>query len=59
MKLVIPVGGIVVPGLLGLLADALSFQTSLVLLPLSALLVLVVTVLGERITPGARSPRTG
>ena len=48
VKLAIPVGGIVVPGLLGLLADALSFQSSLVLLPVSALIVLVVTLLGER-----------
>ena len=48
VKLAIPVGGIVFPGLYGLVADVGSFQASLYLLPACALLVLAATALGER-----------
>ena len=48
VKLAIPVGGIVFPGLLGLVSDVVSFKAALYLLPLCALLFLVATGLGER-----------
>ena len=47
VKLAIPVGGIVFPGLLGLVSDVVSFEAALYLLPLSALLFLVATGIGE------------
>ncbi len=47
VKLAIPVGGIVFPGLLGLISDLVSFEAALYLLPLSALLFLVATGIGE------------
>lgn len=48
VKLSMPVGGIVIPGLVGVVSDTVGFTTALFILPASALLVLVVTVLGER-----------
>ena len=49
VKLAIPTGGIVIPGLLGLIADSVSFTASLYLFPASALLVIVSTLAAERI----------
>ncbi len=48
VKLAIPVGGIVFPGLLGLVTDVVSFNAALYLLPASALLFFVATGLGVR-----------
>ncbi len=48
VKLAIPVGGIVFPGLLGLITDLVSFEAALYLLPASALLFLVATGLGAQ-----------
>ena len=47
VKLAIPFGGIVVPGLFGLIADTVSFTASLYLFPASAIVFLLATVLGE------------
>jgi fucose permease len=48
VKLAIPVGGIVIPGLIGLVSDVVSFSAALYLFPTSALLVVVSTILSER-----------
>lgn len=48
VKLAIPVGGIVIPGLIGLVSDLVSFSAALYLFPASALLVVASTILAER-----------
>ena len=48
VKFAIPVGGIVIPGVIGLLSDTLSFRIALYVFPAAALLVLVATLAGER-----------
>jgi len=48
VKLAIPIGGIVVPGLIGLVSDFASFTAALYLFPVSALLVISATLAGER-----------
>ncbi|MFW5683909.1 MAG: MFS transporter [Spirochaetota bacterium] len=40
VKVAIPVGGILIPGIAGVVADAASFQRSLVVFPIAALLIL-------------------
>jgi fucose permease len=49
VKLSIPVGGIVIPGLVGLISDSVSFTASLYLFPASGLLVMTSALLGERV----------
>jgi hypothetical protein len=53
-NLAIPVGGIVIPGLVGLLSDAVSFTVALFVFPASALLVLISAVASDRV--GAPQP---
>lgn len=57
IKLAIPVGGIVIPGVVGLTSDLLSFQTALYLFPASALLVLIATIAAPRVGRGPVSPQ--
>lgn len=47
VKVAIPVGGVAIPGLVGLVSDAASFTIALSLLPVAALLVLVSAVCSE------------
>ena len=48
VKVAIPVGGIAIPGLVGLLSDTVSFPLALGVFPLAALLVLVSAIASER-----------
>ncbi len=60
VKFAIPVGGIVIPGLVGLLADATSFALALGVFPLAALLVLGSAIASERLArrrEGSRATR--
>jgi MFS family permease len=58
VKLAIPVGGILIPGLVGLLSDAVSFSLALYVFPLSAAVVFVSTLVGERRTRREGSPES-
>ncbi len=49
VKFAIPVGGIVIPGLVGLLSDATSFALALGVFPIAALLVLLSALTSERL----------
>ncbi|MFW6291900.1 MAG: MFS transporter [Spirochaetota bacterium] len=48
VKLSIPVGGIVIPGLIGIMSDVVTFAAALYLIPASAILIVAATVIGER-----------
>ena len=59
VKLSIPVGGIVIPGLVGLLSDTVSFSFALYLFPFSAAAFVAATVAGDRMARTKRAPSSG
>ena len=52
VKAAIPVGGVAIPGLVGLVSDAVSFPVALSLFPAAALFVLIIAGMAARLTRG-------
>jgi MFS family permease len=56
VKFAIPVGGILIPGVIGLISDTMSFRAALYVFPAVALLVLAANHAGNRRIPSSRGP---